>query len=117
MRLLVCGGRDFHNLVEVDRALRRVHERKGIDVLIQGGATGADAIAKRWAERRGIPVEEYAADWSLGRKAGPLRNRRMIEEGKPDGVVAFLGGRGTADMIRAAKDAGLPVMCPGWGGP
>lgn len=117
MRLLVCGGRDFHNHVEMDRFLRMVHEKRGIDVLINGGATGADAMAAAWAERWGIPVETYKADWSLGKKAGPMRNRCMLVEGKPDGVAAFFGGKGTADMVKAAREAGIPVAFPGWKGP
>jgi ABC-type Fe3+-hydroxamate transport system substrate-binding protein len=28
---------------------------------------------------------------------------------RPDLVVAFPGGRGTADMVAAATDAGIPV--------
>jgi hypothetical protein len=40
------------------------------------------------------------AEWErLGRKAGPIRNQRMLEEGKPDLVVAFPGGTGTAGMM------------------
>jgi ABC-type branched-subunit amino acid transport system substrate-binding protein len=33
----------------------------------------------------------------------------MIREGKPDAVVAFPGGRGTADMVRQARAAGIEV--------
>jgi predicted Rossmann-fold nucleotide-binding protein len=36
----------------------------------------------------------------------------MLSEGKPDLVIAFPGGRGTADMIRQAKEAGVPVRQP-----
>lgn len=52
-------------------------------------------------DRRGRP---YNA------KAGPDRNQRMIDEGRPDLVVAFPGGRGTADMIRRATEAGIEVF-------
>lgn len=34
----------------------------------------------------------------------------MLEQGKADLLVAFRGGRGTADMVRKAKNAGLPVV-------
>jgi hypothetical protein len=44
-----------------------------------------------------------------GRAARPIRNQRMLDEGKPDLVVAFPGGRGTTDMIRRAERAGVPV--------
>jgi hypothetical protein len=51
------------------------------------------------------------AEWeTLGRKAGPIRNERMLTEGKPDLVVAFPGGRGTAHMTRLAREAGVEVV-------
>ena len=55
----------------------------------------------------------YPAQWDVyGRRAGPIRNQEMIDEGKPDGVVAFPGGKGTADMVRRAEAAGLKVWFP-----
>ena len=54
--------------------------------------------------------EVYPADWRThGRAAGPLRNARMIAEGKPDLVIAFKGNRGTQDCCRKAEAAGIPV--------
>jgi len=44
--------------------------------------------------------------------AGGDRNQQIIDDGKLDGVVAFPGGTGTADMIRRAKKAGLEVWKP-----
>ena len=38
-----------------------------------------------------------------------MRNQKMLDEGKPDLVVAFAGGRGTADMVRIAKRSGVEV--------
>ena len=34
----------------------------------------------------------------------------MLDHGKPDIVVAFPGGRGTADMVKRAEDAGVRVI-------
>lgn len=77
---------------------------------LRGGARGGDAIGRAWAMARGIEVVTYFADWSLqGRKAGPLRNIRMLEDGKPTLVVALPGGKGTAHMISIARVAGVPV--------
>jgi hypothetical protein len=48
------------------------------------------------------------ADWEkLGRSAGPIRNQAMLDEGRPDLVVAFPGHHGTADMVRRARAAGV----------
>lgn len=108
MRVLVCGGRDFRNSPMMARVLGEVGTHR-ISVVIHGGAPGADTMAGSWASAFGVRCETYDADWSLGPKAGPIRNQRMIDEGKPDLVVAFPGGKGTADMVRRAKKAGIPV--------
>jgi hypothetical protein len=79
-------------------------------VVIAGGARGADTLAVEWAKEREVMVEVYMAEWDqFGRKAGPIRNQRMLDEGKPDLVVAFPGGRGTAGMIALAEKAGVEV--------
>jgi hypothetical protein len=113
MRFLVCGGRDYDDGPAIYRALDALHAKCRIACIIEGGATGADAHARSWANAKGIDVRTFQADWErYGRRAGPLRNARMLDEGRPDGVVAFPGGRGTADMIRQAQTAGLKVWRP-----
>lgn len=80
-------------------------------VVIQGGATGADQLARWWCVQRRVPYENYPPDWmKFGRAAGPIRNRRMIEKGQPDIVVAFPGGSGTADLVAKARAAGVKVL-------
>jgi predicted Rossmann-fold nucleotide-binding protein len=113
MRILVCGGRDYRNVSAVINALAALHAKRPITALIEGGAKGADQIARAWAEQCGWPVLTFKADWQRhGKRAGPLRNARMIAEGRPDGVIAFPGGRGTADMVSQARAAGLTVWEP-----
>ena len=68
-------------------------------------------MAAEWANARGVPCDVFMANWSeLGRKAGPIRNQQMLDEGRPTLVVAFPGGRGTTDMVRQAKAAGVEVI-------
>ena len=113
MRVLVCGGRGFADFDGLAAALRKIDNARRITLLIEGGASGADALARRWAEGRGIPVKTFKADWQLwGKAAGPIRNQWMLEQGKPDIVVAFPGGKGTADMVRRAQEAMVPVRKP-----
>lgn len=113
MRLLVCGGRDYADRVRLEGALDLLHARRAVSVLIHGAAPGADTLARDWAVARGIPDEAYPADWERhGRAAGPIRNKRMLEDGAPDGVVAFPGGRGTQNMTKQAAAAGLLVWRP-----
>lgn len=108
--ILVCGGRDFSNYELLDCVLSVHLSGKVVGLLIHGGARGVDHLAGVWAEKNGIAVREYPADWSQGRKAGPLRNQQMLDEGKPDIVFAFPGGRGTDDMKRRARKAGVVVL-------
>jgi hypothetical protein len=111
MRVLVCGGRTFGDIALLDTALNEVHAATPIVVVIQGEAKGADALGKAWARRNRISCIGYAADWRRwgNRAAGPIRNQKMLDEGQPDLVLAFPGGNGTADMVRRATGAGIPV--------
>ena len=78
--------------------------------MIHGDASGADRLAGEWAKERCIEVLARPAEWKKhGRAAGPIRNQAMLAE-KPQLVVAFPGGKGTADMVAKAKKAGLEVV-------
>jgi hypothetical protein len=107
IKALVCGGRDFKDRPFVINVLTNLNP----DIVIQGGAEGADLIAKEWAMANFKPVWTFPADWDEhGKAAGPIRNQQMIDWGKPDFVIAFPGGKGTADMVRRANTAGLDVL-------
>lgn len=111
MRVLVCGGRDFSGTDVAYAALDRLRREYGFDVVIEGDAHGADRIAGFWARKRRLDNLKFPADWAAhGRAAGPIRNQKMLDEGKPDLVIAFPGGRGTADMVRRAETAGVRVV-------
>lgn len=107
-------------------------------IVIEGGAHGADRAAHDWVffcplhgevvdlatydpmtyqdKPSGMPVAHirYDADWNqYGKAAGPIRNRVMLKEGKPDLVHAFhddlANSKGTKDMVTITKDAGVKV--------
>lgn len=108
--VLVCGGRDYENRDWLFSVLNLAHAANPIKLLIHGGASGADDLAGQWARHVGVAWKAYPAAWkSEGKAAGPRRNQRMIDEGKPDMVIAFPGGAGTADMVRRAERADIPV--------
>ena len=108
MRVLVCGGRDYTDSKEIAETLARI--LPPYVELICGMARGADMTAYEWARQRQLPIHCFPADWTKhGKAAGPIRNQQMIDEGKPQAVVAFPGGRGTEDMIRRAMKAGIEV--------
>lgn len=111
MRVLVCGGRNFTDAGLLERTLNRIHSETPIQVLIEGGARGADSLAKAWAESKlTIDVIECPAQWSRdGKAAGLIRNLYMRDVYKPDLVVAFTGGTGTAHMVRVSRERGISV--------
>jgi hypothetical protein len=112
MRVLVCGGRDFNDRDFIHNTLCDLHERRGpFAVVIHGCATGADDEGMIWAQMMGVKHLPMQAEWQkYGRAAGPIRNQRMVDEGKPDLVIAFPGGRGTADMVSRARAAKIEVL-------
>lgn len=111
MRVLVCGGRDFSDSELLYSVLTYAHKNYfEITTIIEGDAKGADRMAGYWAKKNKIKNEKYPADWAKhGRAAGPIRNKQMLDEGRPDLVLAFPGGKGTENMIKQAERAGVAV--------
>lgn len=95
-----------------------------LSLVIHGDADGADRLAQAWCDYQHVPTLRFPAFWSdlsvpgarlrFGRygaynaNAGPQRNQRMLDEGKPDAWLAMPGQTGTADMVRRCREAGLP---------
>jgi len=116
MRVLICGDRHWDDYCAIEYEVFTRLEPG--DVIIQGGAKGADRIAWLVGDRYGLEVLLFAAEWALyGRAAGPIRNQRMLDEGEPDEVWAFHPdlpqSKGTKDMVKRALKAGLPVYLTG----
>jgi len=87
--------------------------RGGYDQIVSGGATGADSVGEYYARDIGkCGLIEFPADWDkYGRAAGPRRNEAMARytAQRGGGIVAFEGGKGTADMLRRAKKHGITI--------
>ena len=108
IRLLVCGSRNWTNRTTMKEEIVKCNP----SVIIQGKARGADRMSEEIAVELGIEVEGYAAEWNIyGRRAGPIRNQKMLDEAHPNLVLAFPlpSSKGTWDMIRRARAAGIEV--------
>ena len=108
-RILICGDRNWKDVETIENFISSLSPDT---VIIHGNSRGADKIAERKAKEHGLTVKGYSADWDrYGRAAGPIRNKRMLLEGRPDRVVAFHNdlskSRGTADMLRQAEKRGV----------
>ena len=109
-RYLVCGGRDYSDMDAVARVFKELDIWPD-DEICHGSARGADTLAGVVANGRGVKVTRFPADWNKhGKAAGPIRNQQMLDEFRPDIVVAFPGGTGTADMCKRAKAAGVLLV-------
>lgn len=122
-RMLVCGSRTYSDykflkrILDLIKAEKLIAKAEGkIFVVIQGAAPGADSMGKQWADENGLYCESYPADWkAFGKRAGYLRNQQMLDEGKPDIVVAFVDkpleeSRGTNMMVNLAKKANIDTL-------
>ena len=117
-RVLVCGGREYGSedgqldrlRRTLDAALEAARSAGKVAVIIHGNARGADLLADQYAREKSLRVLSFPADWNLhGRRAGPIRNKKMLTESQPHVIIAFKGGSGTAHMVRIGKEAGVPV--------
>jgi len=120
LHVIVCGGRDFVPRPDDGTRLCAWLFRVAPVVLHHGDASGADRWAAGLAARLdGVTVVAHPADWDThGRAAGPRRNAEMLRDAFESGgrerpiVVAFSGGRGTADMAKKATAARCRVIKP-----
>src|SRR5215468_5848253 len=111
MKVLVCGGRAFADAAFVHAELDRLHAQYRFTILIEGDARGVDRIAGEWAKAKGVDLRKFPADWKReGRHAALIRNERMLTDGRPEMVVAFPGGNGTAYTCSKAEQTGIPVL-------
>lgn len=107
----IVGSRDYPDMGQVRRYVRRLAKLRPDAVVVSGGARGVDTVAAEEAELAGLTVTVHRADWDLlGRAAGPERNARLVAD--VDGLTAFWDGKsaGTLDAIRQAIRAGMTVL-------
>ena len=114
MITIIAGGRDIQD----KGCLKKAIKLSGFNItkVVCGMARGIDLRGKRWADIRGVPVEEMPAEWDLyGRGAGFMRNEEMAiytSEFKPDaGLLLIWDGKskGSGNMLKNARKYGLKV--------
>lgn len=113
MKVLVCGSRKLAGYDAVHTVLANLLEDRGFEVftVIHGAAQGADTLAGIADHNLGLEVVSVPAEWEkYGKKAGPIRNQKMLDM-KPGLVLAFPlpDSVGTFDMVNRARKAGVEV--------
>jgi F420-dependent methylenetetrahydromethanopterin dehydrogenase len=119
VKVLVCGSRTWNDHLPVWLFLAGI-KATNPDAVVRvchGTAQGADTYAGEAAEQLGLEVSTFRADWTThGRAAGPIRNKRMLDEFEPHIVVAFSEHpitKGTKHMVSIAREADIPVYVIG----
>ena len=111
-KLAIIGSRTFNDWDFLWNKMTEHFPNLDGATIISGGACGADALAKRFAEASGLSYEEFPADWDrYGKSAGVRRNTQIIEAS--DIVCAFWDGesRGTWDSVKKAIDRKKTIFC------
>jgi hypothetical protein len=109
VKTIIAGSRGIYLTVhEVDAIVRE----SGFEVteVVSGGALGVDRAGEGWASRiSGVKLTRMPADWTNGKRGGPLRNEEMAKYA--EALIAVWDGKspGTADMIRRAEKHGLKI--------
>jgi predicted Rossmann fold nucleotide-binding protein DprA/Smf involved in DNA uptake len=111
MRVIIAGGIDFDDYQSLCLICDYMLSNKSLEdiEIVSGNASGADKLGEKYAKDRGYTLKNFPADWSLGKKAGPIRNRQMANYA--DALICFWDGnsKGTNNMIQEAKKLGLKV--------
>lgn len=115
LKVLVCGGRNFADWDLLSKILLSLDPAYIVTGANKNGGKrttkGADKLAKIFADSRGITCDQFDAEWDqYGKAAGPIRNQIMLDESRPDLVVCFPGGEGTAHMKFIASSKGVEVL-------
>jgi DNA modification methylase len=118
LRVAVVGSRDITKLEPIDAILNTLRVFVPRFQVVSGGAKGVDLIAEQWADindmsKNIFPVKKE--DWEKhGKKAGMLRNSKIIENS--DVTFAFWDGEssGTLDSITKSQKNGHPLIIFLW---
>ncbi len=108
-KVVVSGSRDWEDEQRVRDELD-FYINKEKDEILVGDQRGVDRMTKNWAYENGIKYHTYEAEWNkYGKKAGPIRNQRMVNDG--DKLIAFslIHSKGTKDTIKKAENKGMLV--------
>ncbi len=107
MRLAITGSRKYTDYEELKRVVKSL--APNTEVIISGGAKGADQLAARYAKEHGLELEEIRPDYKrhFAKVAPLIRNSEIVA--KADKVIAFYyqtQSGGTLDTAKKAMAAG-----------
>lgn len=111
-KTIIAGGRMFCPTKNHKLWLTALLKKLDTEIIVSGGAMGADQFGENMAEHLGLVCKVFPADWQrYGKSAGYKRNLQMAYYA--DSCIIFPGGRGTDHMKLTAENSGLHVIV--WG--
>lgn len=124
----ISGWREWHKHCDPGFVITHLRQMtmRGFDHFRVGGAAGVDKIAYDWLYENQWSRHEYKADWATyGNKAGPIRNRDMLEGSEEGGILSDMllafpepgfirANSGTWDCIKKAHELHIPFYVPGY---
>lgn len=109
-RVAVTGGVEYQDSTRVWAVLDKVRARHPDMVLLHGGAPrGAELIAAKWAENRGVAQVVFKPDWNRHKNAAPFKRNDALLDALPLGVIAFPGSGITDNLVDKARRLGIRV--------
>lgn len=115
-KIIIAGSRTFNDYELVRKTMSALFGNiapSQMEIISGHCPSGADHLGEMFAERNGIRLVLFPADWEkYGKAAGPIRNKQMSEYVSSDGyLIAFWDGksRGTKNMIEEAYRVGATV--------
>ena len=119
-RIVICGGRHFNDYEQLKTTITNFLKQRKIEIenveIVSGHCQGADMLGEQYAKEYGLNLTIFHADWQrYKRKAGPIRNKQMIEyimQTENKAVIAFVSenSKGTKQTVLLAKRAGIFVV-------
>lgn len=110
-KVAFTGGTDCNDVQAIWTALDRVRAKHPGMVLLHGGSLkGAELIAQKWAETRGVTPVAFKPDWTKHRKAAPFKRNDALLDVLPIGVVVFPGTGIQDNLADKARKLGIPLF-------
>ena len=105
----VTGSKPVENAQTICTALDHVHGKYPDMVLVHGGGPGAEKIAARWAESKGVHQVVCRPDWNTHGRAAPFRRNDQLLKLLPKGLISFPGSGVSDNLVDKATQLGIPV--------
>ena len=108
-RIAFSGG-DFQDYDAIWKALDATHTKYGDMILLHGGGNGAELIAAKWADARGITQVVFKPDWKSNGRSAPFKRNDKLLATVPQGLIATSGTGITENLVDKARKLGIKVL-------